>query len=206
MRVVIGCGAVLALTAVACGSTDGIRSVSGDFEIVSPPASVQRQAFESSTAMRVFEERELSAATIPVNAVEPGIYHAYADFDDVDIAPAGAIRSYLIHFDPSGTNLVQLSGSVTFDAPILGIIARSLTMQQTDSWLGAPGRCTRPTGMTGNWSTRPGGTMTTSSGSRMGTRFSFRRNAILRSIRFESLLQFPSRRLAARWGFSLRPL
>src|SRR5262249_17997102 len=122
------------------GGIDGIASVSGDFEIVPTPPSVQRQVYESDSAMRVFLERELSIASIPVNAVVPGIYHAYSDFQDQTIATTGPIRSYFIHFDPVGTgDLIKLSGTVTFDEPIIAVIGRSLTMQDTDGTLGGVG-------------------------------------------------------------------
>jgi hypothetical protein len=117
----------------------GIAALSGDTELVSPPSSVRRQAYENDDAVQVFLERELFVDSIPINAVQPGIYDAYADFDDQVVNPAGKARSYFLHFDGTGIALRRLMGSVTFDVPILGVIGRSLTMEQTDADFGAPG-------------------------------------------------------------------
>jgi hypothetical protein len=129
-------------TAVPCAAgslSDGIAALSGDAEIVSPPPSGRRQAYESDDAVRVFLERELLVSSVPINAVQPGIYNAYADFDDQVVSPAGKVRSYFLHFDGIGTALRRLMGSLTFDAPILGVIGRSLTLEQTDADFGSPG-------------------------------------------------------------------
>lgn len=118
----------------------GVISTTGDFEVIDvAPPSVRRQVYESDDAIRVFLERELVVGTIPVNAVSPGVYDAYADFVDQDLVVNGPIRSYLIHFDPVGQPSIRLNGSVTFAEPILAVIGRSLTMAQTDATLGAPG-------------------------------------------------------------------
>jgi hypothetical protein len=117
----------------------GIAGTSGDIEVVAPPASVQPQAYESSSEIRVFLESEKTLASVPVNAVLPGTYHAYSDFVDQTLVPNGPIDSYFIHYDVVGQTLAQASGSITFDEPILAVIGRSLTLQQTDRTLGAPG-------------------------------------------------------------------
>lgn len=117
----------------------GIATFSGDMEMAVPPSSVRRQAYESDASVRVFLERETLSTSIPVNAVQPGVYSAYADFDDQALQPTGKIRSYFIHFDGGGVSLRPLMGSVTFEAPILGVIGRSLTLEQTDTDFGAQG-------------------------------------------------------------------
>jgi hypothetical protein len=116
----------------------GIASVTGNIEVVTPPPSVDRQAYES-TNIRIFLESEETVPSIPVNAVLPATYHAYADFVDQTIVPNGPIDSYFVHLDVPGQTLAQASGSITFDKPILAVIGRSLTMQDTDGTLGAPG-------------------------------------------------------------------
>jgi hypothetical protein len=117
----------------------GIASTSGDIEVVAPPASVQPQAYENSSEIRVFLESEQTISSVPVNAVLPGTYHAYSDFVDQTLVPNGPIDSYFIHYDVIGQTLAQASGSITFDEPILAVIGRSLTLQQTDGTLGALG-------------------------------------------------------------------
>ncbi len=93
----------------------GIANTLGDIEVVAPPASVQRQAYESSSEIRVFLESEQTVDSIPVNAVLPGTYHAYSDFVDQTLIPNGPIDSYFIHYDVEGQTLAQASGSITFD-------------------------------------------------------------------------------------------
>lgn len=132
---------IAALASYASSPSDllaGIAVVTGDFEVVAAPPSVQPQQYESSTAIRVFLESEQSIASFPVNAVAPGTYHAYADFVDQTFVPTGPVRSYFIHYDVVGQTLAQASGSITFDEPILAVIGRSLTMQETDATLGSP--------------------------------------------------------------------
>ena len=133
---------LFALRAPHAGAIDlsyGIAAVAGDVEIVTPPPSVRRQAYESGDAVRVFLEREVTLPTVPLNATAPGVYNAYADFDDTPAVAPGRVRSYFLHFDSPGTALTQLAGSVTFDASILGVVGRSITLEETDGALGAPG-------------------------------------------------------------------
>jgi hypothetical protein len=127
-----------ALVTFYAEASAGIIAVTGDIEIVSPPSSVRRQVYESSSAIRVFLERELQINSFPENAVAPGVYNAYSDFVDATFNPSGPVRSYFIHFDPVGQSLAQRSGSITFAEPILAVIGRSLTMEDTDGTLGSP--------------------------------------------------------------------
>ncbi|MEM8947497.1 MAG: hypothetical protein AAGD11_20150 [Planctomycetota bacterium] len=120
----------------ACG---GISSVGGNVEVVSAPPSVRNDAFESDTAIRVFLESEVFVSAVEVNAVAYGLYDEYGDFDDQLLMPRGGVRSYLVHHDQVGNAESLLSGSITFDVPILAIIGRSSTLENTDATLGANG-------------------------------------------------------------------
>lgn len=129
---------VLARPAVAAST--GISEIIGDIVFVDTPNNVARHVYESNTEIRLFLEREVALDEVPVNAVSRQIFDAYSDFEDVTIYPVGGIRSYFLHFDPIGTHPYhRVSGSITFDTPILGVIGRSLTMHETDSYLGAVG-------------------------------------------------------------------
>jgi hypothetical protein len=142
VMLILGCAlwiSVMRSVRAAATLPVGIAAVSGDVECVAPPASVRRQVFESDEFVRVFLEREFTAATVPINASEPGIYNAYADFDDQLVPVSGKVRSYFLHFDPVGTDLSQLKGTITFNQPIVGVIGRSLTLEETDASFGAPG-------------------------------------------------------------------
>ena len=125
------------LVAAAPSASAQIASLSGDIEQVDAPPSVQRQAYESELA-RVFLER--AAITIPagqtINAVGTGVYDCYCDFEDEPLAEPVVADTYFFHFDPPGTSELFADGVIEFDRPIVGVIGRSLTMQETDGSLG----------------------------------------------------------------------
>lgn len=134
-----------AVASLLCGLTTSFASAdivttTGDVQVVAAPPSVRRNDFEHTSLARVFFER-LSAnfANLTVNAVLPGRYDAYADFQDQLIPSPGPFETYFLHFDPVGSVEGFVDGTVTFDRPMLGVIGRSLTMEQTDYTLGAPG-------------------------------------------------------------------
>lgn len=117
----------------------GIASISGNVEIVPTPASVRRNVFESSASVRVFAERFITnVPSVLINATQPGLYDDYADFQDETIPNPPAFESYFLHFDPIGNTQADVSGTVTFESPILGVIGRGLTLEETDSTLGFP--------------------------------------------------------------------
>jgi hypothetical protein len=116
-----------------------IIATSGDVQVVDAPASVQRDDYTSNNFARVFVERQqLAVQTVLINAVNPGRYDAYADFEDQTFINPVLFDSYFLHFDPIGAEGF-VDGIITFSRPMLGVIGRSLTMQQTDNTLGAIG-------------------------------------------------------------------
>lgn len=127
------------LTVLAGIASGDIVRLGGDIEQVDAPESVRRQAYESSIA-RVFLERDevLVPAGQVLNAVNPGIYRAYGDFEDAPLATDTLCQVYFFHFDPFGTATTYASGEIEFDRPILGVLGRSLTMHQTDADFGGP--------------------------------------------------------------------
>ncbi|MDA8969254.1 hypothetical protein N9F48_04210 [Akkermansiaceae bacterium] len=136
--------AILVLTAFCLYAQQqahgGIEATTGDVEIVASPTNVRRNVYESSSFARVFPERFIaSTASVTINAVEAGRYDAYSDFQDVTIDNPPPFETYFLHFDPVSMNQAAVSGTITFESPILGVIGRSLTMQQTDGSLGAVG-------------------------------------------------------------------
>ncbi len=136
-----------ALTIAVCSivhaaiAADPCIVIEGGAELVNTPANVARHVYESSTDARVFLERErvMVSAGQTLNAVTPGTrYRAYADFEDVVLETDTLARVYFVHLDSIGAEALNVEGSVTFPTPIVGIIGRSLTMEQTDGTLGAP--------------------------------------------------------------------
>lgn len=108
-----------------------------------PPPSVVEGQSETNHSLLLFLERE--DQTLPsrmaVSITEPGLYttfnHRHASL------PAGVhVDSYLVHFDPVGSMNNQppliVEGAVTFDKPILAIIARGDQLAASDEWLACP--------------------------------------------------------------------
>ena len=116
-----------------------ISNTTGDVEIVSAPGSVRRNVYTSNIFARIFLERaQQDEESVPVNAVIPGRYNAYSDFQDAVIQDPRLFDTYFLHFDPIGAEAL-VAGTITFTRPMLGVIGRSLTMEQTDNTLGAIG-------------------------------------------------------------------
>ncbi|MGN6367815.1 MAG: hypothetical protein ACTHN5_06100 [Phycisphaerae bacterium] len=108
----------------------------------SPPASIISGDWESNTAIREFVEAEPKTLTqaVAVDLTAPGTSPGAAD-DNLSpgTIPVGTVvNSYFLHFDPVGkpSTPVTLSGSITFDTPVLGLIALSSTLNGSIGSLG----------------------------------------------------------------------
>lgn len=134
------------LTQPAFAST--VVGTTGSITQIAAPADVNDNVFESDTSIFLFEEQKgvtgISQASpllvddVPGGAVEP---------DQIAGVP---VDSYFLHFDPvgiSGTDIMNLTGTVTFSTPILGLIWGGVpcvncppTTEYLDSsdWLGNP--------------------------------------------------------------------
>lgn len=133
--------AAFALIGQSAFAIDGISSTTGSVQIISAPPSVDRQAFESSTMIRVFKERQLSLSSLAVNTDGPGLYNGFNDLSYTYVYPTTDIASYFLHFDKVGEDPdhgLILNGSITFDYPILGVMGRSIRLGDTDALLGSP--------------------------------------------------------------------
>jgi hypothetical protein len=109
---------------------------------ITPPPSVQLDALESNQNAFFFAERVsfVLPSTIAVDASSPGTYNSVGSLTP-GIIPAGTVvDSFFLHADPfDPNNGVFYSGTVSFLNPILGVIALSAGLDQTDAILGAPG-------------------------------------------------------------------
>jgi hypothetical protein len=125
---------VLAVLAAVGASTAvaAITSTSGAVVKIPPPASVVDGALESDTEIRAFDEQQCVTLASDLQLdVTPG--------GGPGVVPAGtSVSSQFLHFDPTGGSLVTLSGSITTDAPVLGVITSAANLNASDS-LGAPG-------------------------------------------------------------------
>lgn len=149
--------AVALLGVSAAGQASTIVSTSGSITQIAAPADVNNNVFESDLDIFVFEEQK----SVTGASLASPIY--------VDDIPGGAVSpgsiggkpfdSYFLHFDPVGmsdltADVVNLTGSITFSTPILGLIWGGVscvncppTSEYLDSsdWVGNPAT-TYPTG------------------------------------------------------------
>ncbi len=129
-------------------------TVSGDVALLAnAPASVAEEALESDTQIFLFLEVSdvTLGSALSINVDSPGTYTANPG---VTTLSAGTVlSSYFVHMDiidagdPGSAGApLDLSGSITFDTEILGIIGDEVQLNASDALLGAPGT-TYPTGV-----------------------------------------------------------
>ena len=135
IRTDLGMLGILALNVAL--SNLGALEISGEIEAVSAPASVTAGSFDSSS-IRFFAERDLalleSDVAVDMDALEGGgkLVSALSP----GVIPAGNwVKTYFLHYDVMG----QIrAGSVTFDAPVIGLIFTKATLDASDASLGSP--------------------------------------------------------------------
>lgn len=104
------------------GSTESIRFI--------PPWPKRIRFIKSDEYIFVAPEgRPLELeAPLHVNISQPGKYAAVSDLTPHEFLPGTRVRSYFLHFHPAEDlpprRAVRISGSITFDEPILGLIVR----------------------------------------------------------------------------------
>jgi MYXO-CTERM domain-containing protein len=129
----------LALTSAQAG----IVSVSGAAsQVAAPGSAAQNSGLESFTTAAVFNEQQnvtLAQAAL-VNATTSGFFNTVAALTPGSIAIGTLVSSHYLHADPVGSGGVVYSytGSVTFDADILGVAALNAELIGSN-FLGAPG-------------------------------------------------------------------
>jgi hypothetical protein len=109
---------------------------------ITPPPSVRLDTLESNQNAFFFAERVSSVlpSAIAVDAILPGTYNSVGSLTPGTIPAGAVVDSFFLHADPFDPNTgVFYSGSLTFLNPILGVIALSASLDQTDAILGAPG-------------------------------------------------------------------
>ena len=123
-------------------SADIVSTTGAVTEIVAP-ASVVRGNTESDTDIFLFEERQhlQLQSDVSVNITQAGTYVGGSTLTPGIIMTGTFVNSYFIHFDQIGQSGLSpvVSGSVTFDREILGLIALTATLNASDSVLGAAG-------------------------------------------------------------------
>ncbi len=117
----------------------GIIDTSGAILQIVPPSSVELDALESSS--NIFAFTEMFGLTlgkdVAVDITSPGFYGEARNLTAGSIWMNTVVDVYFLHFDPV-TGLVNLSGSITFDQDILGVIVLNESLDATDGTLGFP--------------------------------------------------------------------
>jgi hypothetical protein len=127
--------AVLAVAATVgtTAAVAAITSTSGAVVQIAPPASVQDGALQSDTQIRVFEEQQCVTLASDLQL-------DFSAAGGSGLIPAGTVvSSYLLHFDPTGSAPVTLTGSFGTDEVIIGVLTNASSLDATDSAVGAPG-------------------------------------------------------------------
>ena len=112
-----------------------------------PPASVVLGATESDSQILLFTESTNVALPEPteVDISLPGAYHFPPDpatglLTPATIAAGTCVNSYFLHFDRvTNVGFTRLTGSATFDLPIIGVIVLTSQLDASDATLGHPG-------------------------------------------------------------------
>jgi uncharacterized repeat protein (TIGR01451 family) len=116
----------------ACSLTDPTTTI----ERISPPASVKLDKLTSNRCIRLFDERQdvtVGSGGLKVDISTAGTFDETKDLTPFTIAAGTVVDSHLLHADNVGSATVRLSGSVTFDADIIGVIVLDRSLDDTDS-------------------------------------------------------------------------
>jgi hypothetical protein len=136
-----------ALTVVVSAT---IASVSGAIVKIAPPPSVELSQLESNTTMFAFDERQCVTLLAPlkVNISAAGTYDAKDDLTPGSIPAGTRVSSHFVQADrQSSVGQIDLEGTLTMNAPILGLITANGSLSNSD-FLGALGTV-YPTGSAG---------------------------------------------------------
>ena len=104
----------------------GVASVSGQIARIQAPASVEQGELEDDNRAFIFLEKEnfRLREILRVNVRGTGTFNTTGSISGGSISSGTEVNSYFIHFDRIGqfANLGGVSGSITFDQDILGLI------------------------------------------------------------------------------------
>ena len=126
--------------------TSGVLQATGLMKFVSPGPEFVPGKYEDNEHIVVFAERQgiKLESELLVDLSSPGLYQRIHRHNDVEIAAGTMVRSYLLQLDPLGTrernseNKPRVTGQITFDKPVIGLIASTARLTSTDTLLGHP--------------------------------------------------------------------
>ena len=115
---------VAALLAWAVPAAAAVSSVAGAAEIVTAPTSVAVGVYESSTNVRVFNERQVNlAASLTIS-----FFNQSGVLVPRTLNVGVCVQSHMIHFDEAAGQPAVLTGSATFDMPIIAVIPTNINI------------------------------------------------------------------------------
>jgi hypothetical protein len=142
-------------------STSFAISTAGNISLITAPASVVESALESDTEIRLFSEVQnfLLGADLNVSMSSPGTASVVSTtpppvvrtgLTPGTISAGTYVNTYFLHLDglTSGTG-TRLSGSVTFDQDIIGVIMLSNNVISSSALFGPSTSTAYPTVMAG---------------------------------------------------------
>ena len=126
--------------------TAGVLQTTGMMRFVSPGPGFVPGKFEGNEHITVFLERRRVqiAESLEVDLADPGEYRRIRRQKGPRIPGGTIVKSYLLQLDPVGLldkwdkDKPRVEGQITFDQPIIGLIANGKKLLATDSLLGHP--------------------------------------------------------------------
>lgn len=126
--------------------TSGVLQTTGMMRFVSPGPGFVPGKFEDNEHITVFLERRQTRINhpVPVDLTDPGEFRRLRRKDGPMVSTGVEVRSYLIQLDPVGLlekydgDKPRVQGQITFDRPIVGLIASGRKLLETDAALGHP--------------------------------------------------------------------
>ena len=137
-------GGSLVLLGMSVPATASVTSQTGFVtKLTTAPTSVRPNVLKSDTLIRVFNEKQDLMLTTPLEVDARYRAAIYDDSGDLNgngfTIPAGErVSSHYLHADPSTTGTKTLTGTVTFDRPVRGIILTDNNLALSDAVLGSP--------------------------------------------------------------------
>lgn len=117
-----------------------VAGVAGNLMLITPPSDVSDGALESNIRLYLFEEAagvELGSAINLVSATPSLALSGAAVPSTTALAAGSIVDSFMVHGDRRGSRRARtLSGSVTFDSDVLGILVTAAQLDATDTALG----------------------------------------------------------------------
>lgn len=145
MRRAVGIAGGIALSALLSTLPAGatVQDVGGAVNVLAePPTDVRLDALTSDTNAFVFVEQACAtlASGLGVDVLNPAGTYGDASTQPGVIPTGTKVDSYYVHIDQVQTAGVRsISGTLTFDRPVLGLIFLTHTLNATDAALGASG-------------------------------------------------------------------